>query len=148
MSPPPWKQRNPALSSCCPLTAKTAQPHTVPRTLSRCLDVDHSHCRVAMAFSSGHGDRVDNSRFLPSRDETFPSFTSALRAGIAGQLQAHNPPSSDARAALTRRFTTNTVPTLPTLSTLSALSPIGQARRQAAANPSDFTSAVRSLLSA
>jgi len=228
----------------------------------------------------GHGDRVDTSRSLPSREETFPTFTSSLPAGTASQLQAHTPPPSDSprrdstgrwrlvcwrqaasrssvtesilharpvvsrrdlsyhhliptrghcrcrpswprslttereandssrdvcpsrirlrppnhgRAVtelqlqmldiglrqllsatfgsvqgrerqyiivdltvtetpgflretargdvgLTRRFTTNTVPTLPTLSTFSALSPIGQARRQAAASPSDFTS--------
>ncbi|KAH7046758.1 hypothetical protein B0J12DRAFT_741720 [Macrophomina phaseolina] len=93
-----------------------------------------------MAFSSGLGDRPEDRRFRtsqsPREESTFPSFTSPIRS-IASQMQAHTSTANDARASLTRRFTTNTVPTMPTL---SPLSPIGQQRRQAAEN-TELTSA-------
>ncbi|EKG11259.1 hypothetical protein MPH_11603 [Macrophomina phaseolina MS6] len=93
-----------------------------------------------MAFSSGLGDRPEDRRFRtsqsPREESTFPSFNSPIRS-IASQMQAHTSTANDARASLTRRFTTNTVPTMPTL---SPLSPIGQQRRQAAEN-TELTSA-------
>lgn len=93
-----------------------------------------------MAFSSGLGDRPEDRRFRspqsPREESTFPNFTSPIRS-IASQMQAHTSTANDARASLTRRFTTNTVPTMPTL---SPLSPIGQQRRQAAEN-TELTSA-------
>ena len=80
-------------------------------------------------------------------DVDFPTFTSPLRglpnSHMSSTQQQNGSSSSDARASLTRRFTTNTVPTLPTLGSMaSPLSPIGQARRQAA-EPADLASAVR-----
>lgn len=94
-----------------------------------------------MAYANGLGDRPDDRRFRspqsPREESTFPSFTSPIRS-IASQMQAHTSTANDARASLTRRFTTNTVPQMPTL---SPLSPIGQQRRQAAEN-TELTSAV------
>ena len=90
--------------------------------------------KMAGTFTSLNGD-VD-----------FPTFASPLRGLANNHISSPQPPNgssaSDARASLTRRFTTNTVPTLPTLSSLALpLSPIGQARRQAAES-ADLTSAV------
>jgi len=68
----------------------------------------------------------------------------AFAPGMGGPSRLRSPPSlhqttdptTDARAHLHRRFTTNNIPTLST-----PLSPIGQQRRQAA-EPAEFTTAV------
>lgn len=87
-----------------------------------------------MAFSSGMGDR--NGLKSPREESSFSSLASPLRA-VGAQM---GPSSNDARGQLHRRFTTNNIPTLST-----PLSPIGQQRRQAA-EPTEFTTAVRSTL--
>lgn len=90
-----------------------------------------------MAFSTGIGDRGG----LRSPREEQSSFaglglTSPLRSTFGSQ--AANSTAGDVRGQLHRRFTTNNIPTLNT-----PLSPIGQQRRQAA-EPQEFTTAVRS----
>lgn len=90
-----------------------------------------------MAFSTGIGDRGG----LRSPREEQSSFaalglTSPLRGTFGSQ--AANSNAGDVRGQLHRRFTTNNIPTLNT-----PLSPIGQQRRQAA-EPAEFTTAVRS----
>lgn len=80
----------------------------------------------------------DRSGLKSPRDESgFASLASPLRA-VGSQMASS---SSDARGQLHRRFTTNNIPTLST-----PLSPIGQQRRQAA-EPTEFTTAVRTALS-
>jgi hypothetical protein len=90
-----------------------------------------------MAFSTGIGDRGG----LRSPREEQSSFTglgltSPLRSTFGSQATSSN--ASDVRGQLHRRFTTNNIPTVNT-----PLSPIGQQRRQAA-EPQEFTTAVRS----
>ena len=90
-----------------------------------------------MAFSTGIGDRSG----LRSPREEQSSFaglglTSPLRSTFGSQAASSN--ASDVRGQLHRRFTTNNIPTVNT-----PLSPIGQQRRQAA-EPQEFTTAVRS----
>lgn len=88
-----------------------------------------------MAFSSGMGDR--SGLKSPREESAFASLASPLRA-VGSQMASS---SSDARGQLHRRFTTNNIPTLST-----PLSPIGQQRRQAA-EPTEFTTAVRTAVS-
>ena len=90
-----------------------------------------------MAFSTGIGDlcclrspREDQSSFAGL------GLTSPLRSTFGSQAASSN--ASDVRGQLHRRFTTNNIPTVNT-----PLSPIGQQRRQAA-EPQEFTTAVRS----
>ena len=90
-----------------------------------------------MAFSTGIGDRGG----LRSPREEQSSFaalglTSPLRSTFGSQAAPQS--AGDVRGQLHRRFTTNNIPTLNT-----PLSPIGQQRRQAA-EPQEFTTAVRS----
>lgn len=90
-----------------------------------------------MAFSTGIGDRGG----LRSPREEQSSFaalglTSPLRSTFGSHAANSSP--GDVRGQLHRRFTTNNIPTLNT-----PLSPIGQQRRQAA-EPAEFTTAVRS----
>lgn len=90
-----------------------------------------------MAFSTGIGDRGG----LRSPREEQSSFaalglTSPLRSTFGSQATTQS--AGDVRGQLHRRFTTNNIPTLNT-----PLSPIGQQRRQAA-EPQEFTTAVRS----
>lgn len=90
-----------------------------------------------MVFSTGIGDRGG----LRSPREEQSSFaalglTSPLRSTFGSQAATHS--AGDVRGQLHRRFTTNNIPTLNT-----PLSPIGQQRRQAA-EPQEFTTAVRS----
>lgn len=84
-----------------------------------------------MAFSVGMGDR--SGLKSPRDDPPFAPLASPLRT-MGSQMASSN----DARGQLHRRFTTNNIPTLST-----PLSPIGQQRRQAA-EPAEFTTAVRS----
>lgn len=88
-----------------------------------------------MAFSTGIGDR---SGLRSPREDSFASLglTSPLRSSVGTQFGSG--PGHDVRGQLQRRFTTNNIPTLNT-----PLSPIGQQRRQAA-EPPEFTTAVRS----
>jgi hypothetical protein len=76
-----------------------------------------------MAYPAGNGG------LRSPREESF-----AFRNTVGTQMGAS---SNDVRGQLHRRFTTNTIPTLST-----PLSPIGQQRRQAA-EPTEFTTAVR-----
>ena len=90
-----------------------------------------------MAFSTGIGDRGG---FRSPREEqsSFAALglTSPLRSTFGSQAASSS--AGDVRGQLHRRFTTNNIPTLNT-----PLSPIGQQRRQAA-EPQEFTTAVRS----
>jgi len=86
-----------------------------------------------MAFSTGLGDR--GGLKSPREESSFASLTSPLRA-VGSQMAPSS--ASDARGQLHRRFTTNNIPTLST-----PLSPIALQRRQAA-EPAEFTTAVRS----
>jgi hypothetical protein len=90
-----------------------------------------------MAFSTGIGDR--SGLRSPREEQSFAALglTSPLRSSNFGS-QAASSSAGDVRGQLHRRFTTNNIPTLNT-----PLSPIGQQRRQAA-EPAEFTTAVRS----
>lgn len=90
-----------------------------------------------MAFSTGIGDR-GGLRSPREEQQTFAALglTSPLRSSFGSQAASSS--AGDVRGQLHRRFTTNNIPTLNT-----PLSPIGQQRRQAA-EPAEFTTAVRS----
>lgn len=90
-----------------------------------------------MAFSTGIGDR--SGLRSPREEQSFATLglTSPLRSSNFGP-QAASSHAGDGRGQLHRRFTTNNIPTLN-----NPLSPIGQQRRQAA-EPAEFTTAVRS----
>jgi hypothetical protein len=79
-----------------------------------------------MAYPAGNGG------LRSPREESF-----AFRNSVGSQMGSSN----DVRGQLHRRFTTNNIPTLNT-----PLSPIGQQRRQAA-EPTEFTTAVRTTRS-
>lgn len=80
-----------------------------------------------MAYPAGNGG------LRSPREDSFP-FRNTVGAQIGSS-------SNDVRGQLHRRFTTNNIPTVST-----PLSPIGQQRRQAA-EPTEFTTAVRTSLS-
>lgn len=81
-----------------------------------------------MAYPAGNGG------LRSPREESF-----AFRNNVGSQQQMSA--SNDVRGQLHRRFTTNNIPTVST-----PLSPIGQQRRQAA-EPTEFTTAVRTYRS-
>jgi hypothetical protein len=88
-----------------------------------------------MAYSASIGERAGLRS--PHEESSFAPLASPLRP-IGSQMGPSS--TSDARAQLHRRFTTNNIPTLST-----PLSPIGQQRRQAAEPSAEFgTTAVRS----
>lgn len=90
-----------------------------------------------MPFSNGFGDRQDDIRFRtpqsPPEEAPFPHFPAALVGSGSRMLQA--PQSSDQRAALPRRFTTESA-RLPTLA------PIGQVQRSQAGESADLSNSV------
>jgi hypothetical protein len=77
-----------------------------------------------MAYPAGNGG------LRSPREDSF-----AFRNTAGNQIGSSN----DVRGQLHRRFTTNNIPTVST-----PLSPIGQQRRQAA-EPTEFTTAVRTI---
>ena len=79
-----------------------------------------------MAYPAGNGG------LRSPREDSF-----AFRNSVGSQMGSSN----DVRGQLHRRFTTNNIPTVST-----PLSPIGQQRRQAA-EPTEFTTAVRTIRS-
>lgn len=99
-----------------------------------------------MAYSVGIGDRHEDARYratstsTSSDESSFSFYNPPLRANNVNRLSAHMPATSDSRALLQRRFTTQGV------ATMSSLSNMAQLRRQPVDPPiHDASFSVRKL---